>query len=117
MIGTRGLHGNAGLAGSFEKGQRAVYPDQIHLPSLLQVLSCKLQTPYVLIEPTLTTVHLEAMGAYGRPIVVQECFWSHGMSQAGVLLKAGPALVRLSQLIDRIIASQLEHANTYRGQS
>lgn len=94
-----------------------MYQNQIHLPSLLHALACKCRAPYILIEPTVAIVHLEAMGAYGRPIVVQECFWSHGMSQAGVLLKAGPILVRLSQLIDRIIDSQLEHAKTYRGRS
>lgn len=94
-----------------------MHQNQIHLPSLIHALGYKLQTPYILTEPTTTTVHLETIGACGRSIVVQETFRSHGMSQLGVQVKAGPILLRLSHLIDRIIASQLEHANTYRGKA
>lgn len=94
-----------------------MYPDQIHFESLVAALHSKSRVPYLTPEPTCTTIGLAAMGAYGRTILVEETFWSHGMSGLGIQTKAGPILIRLSQLIDRIVASQLEHANTYRGQS
>lgn len=94
-----------------------MYPTQIYLPSLISALNSRHRVPYIQSEATSTTIGLAAVGAYGRGIIVEESFWSQGMSPLGIETKAGPILVRLSHLIDRIIKSQLDHANTYRGQS
>ncbi len=92
--------------------------NQIHFPSLIHALHSVNRAPYINSdEITTTTIGLAALGHGNRTILAEETFRSHGMSQLGVQMKAGPILVRLSHLIDRIIASQLEHANTYRGKA
>lgn len=92
-------------------------PAQLHLQSLISALNSRHRVPYIQAEATSTTIGIAAIGAYGRGIIVEETFWSQGMSHLGVETKAGPILIRLNALIERIIASQLEHANTYRGQA
>lgn len=94
-----------------------MYPNTIHFESLCAALNSINRIPYIKPEPTTTTVGLAAMGAYSRTIVVEETFLSHGMSGPGTLIRSGAVLIRLNALVERIIASQLEHANTYRGQS
>lgn len=94
-----------------------MYPAQIQFESLVQALNAKGRVPYLQADATTTTVGLAAMGAYGRSILVEESFLSQGMSELGVVTRATAVLARLNALTERIIASQLDHANTYRGRA
>lgn len=91
---------------------------EANFESLVAGINAKGRIPYLTSsDATSTTVGLAAMGAYGRRVLVEEVFWSHGMSGLGIQDRASTILIRLDRLVERIIASQLEHANTYRGQS
>lgn len=61
-----------------------MYPTQIHLQSLISALNSRHRVPYIQAEATSTTIGLAAVGAYGRGIIVEETFWSQGMSPLGI---------------------------------